>query len=184
MDGISQLWFIAAARRSLAHAEREPHRTSANPAGPKRKCNLTVTERTGDRSVGWSGQCCSPRDPGSRRPTVGSRDPWRSPSSSYRRAHNAGVSRVLGGALVVATSGYVAASRSRRAAGVLLAALGRALMACAVASLCSCKFARGLRFPWLSLGGGDLLVEGVGVGLLVFDSVEVLAVDVGERGAV
>jgi hypothetical protein len=36
----------------------------------------------------------------------------------------------------------------------------------------------------LSLGGGDLLVEGVRVGLLVFDSVEVLAVDVGERGAV
>ena len=36
----------------------------------------------------------------------------------------------------------------------------------------------------MSLGGGDLLVEGVGVGLLVFDSVEVLAVDVGERGAV
>jgi hypothetical protein len=30
--------------------------------------------------------------------------------------------------------------------------------------------------PGVSLGGGDLLVEGVGVGLLVFDSVEVLAV--------
>ena len=36
----------------------------------------------------------------------------------------------------------------------------------------------------MSLGGGDLLVEGVWVGLLVFDSVEVLAVDVGEGGAV
>ena len=32
-------------------------------------------------------------------------------------------------------------------------------------------------------GGGDLLVEGVAVELLVFDSVEVLAVDIGERGA-
>ena len=36
----------------------------------------------------------------------------------------------------------------------------------------------------LSLGGCDLLVERVGVGLLVFDSVEVLAVDVGECCAV
>ena len=36
----------------------------------------------------------------------------------------------------------------------------------------------------MSLGGGCLLVEGVGVGLLVFDSVEVLAVEVGECGAV
>jgi hypothetical protein len=35
----------------------------------------------------------------------------------------------------------------------------------------------------LSLRGGHLLVE-VGVGLLVLDSVEVLAVDVGEGGAV
>ena len=35
----------------------------------------------------------------------------------------------------------------------------------------------------MSLGGCDLLVEGVGVGLLVLDAVEVLAVDVGERGA-
>jgi hypothetical protein len=33
-------------------------------------------------------------------------------------------------------------------------------------------------------GGCDLLVEGVGVGLLVLDAVEVLAVDVGERRAV
>ena len=40
------------------------------------------------------------------------------------------------------------------------------------------------RFPRLSLCGGDLLVEGVWVGLLVFDSVEVLAVNVGEGGAV
>jgi hypothetical protein len=36
----------------------------------------------------------------------------------------------------------------------------------------------------VSLCGGDLLVDGVRVGLLVFDSVEVLAVDVGEGGAV
>jgi hypothetical protein len=36
----------------------------------------------------------------------------------------------------------------------------------------------------LSLSGGHLLVEGVRVGLPVLDSVEVLAVDVGERGAV
>ena len=36
----------------------------------------------------------------------------------------------------------------------------------------------------LSLCGADLLVEGVGVGFLVSDSVEVLAVDVGEGGAV
>src|ERR1700722_8493370 len=43
---------------------------------------------------------------------------------------------------------------------------------------------RAVWFPLLSLGGGDLLVEGVGVGLLVLDAVEVLAVDVGERGAV
>ena len=53
-----------------------------------------------------------------------------------------------------------------------------------VASLCRCKFARGFEVPGVSLCGGDLLVEGVGVGLLVFDSVEVLAVDVGEGGAV
>ena len=43
---------------------------------------------------------------------------------------------------------------------------------------------RAVRFPVVSLGGGDLLVERVGVGLLVLDSVEVLSVDVGERGAV
>ena len=36
----------------------------------------------------------------------------------------------------------------------------------------------------MSLGGCDLLVEGVGVGLVVLDPVEVLAVDVGEGGAV
>jgi hypothetical protein len=36
----------------------------------------------------------------------------------------------------------------------------------------------------MSLGGGDLLVEGVWVGLAVFDSVEVLAVEFGERRAV
>jgi hypothetical protein len=36
----------------------------------------------------------------------------------------------------------------------------------------------------VSLGGGYLLVDGVWVGLLVFDSVEVLAVDFGERRAV
>jgi hypothetical protein len=53
-----------------------------------------------------------------------------------------------------------------------------------VASLNRCKFAGGLWFPGSSLGGGDLLVEGVAVELLVFDSVEVLAVDVGERRAV
>ena len=41
-----------------------------------------------------------------------------------------------------------------------------------------------LRFPGLSLGGAHLLVEGVWVGLLVFDSVEVLAVEFGEGGAV
>ena len=43
---------------------------------------------------------------------------------------------------------------------------------------------RAVRFPLLSLSGCDLLVEGVGVGLLVLDAVEVLAVDVGERRAV
>ncbi len=53
-----------------------------------------------------------------------------------------------------------------------------------VASLNRCKFAAALRFPGSSLGGCDLLVEGVAVELLVFDSVEVLAVDVGERRAV
>jgi hypothetical protein len=53
-----------------------------------------------------------------------------------------------------------------------------------VASLCCCKFARGSGSRGLSLSGGDLLVDRVGVGLLVFDSVEVLAVNVGERGAV
>jgi hypothetical protein len=36
----------------------------------------------------------------------------------------------------------------------------------------------------LSLGGCDLLVEGVSVGLVVLDAVEVLAADVGERRAV
>ena len=36
----------------------------------------------------------------------------------------------------------------------------------------------------MSLSGGHLLVEGVRVGLLVLDAVEVLAVDVGERRAV
>jgi len=36
----------------------------------------------------------------------------------------------------------------------------------------------------LSLCGGHLLVDGVWVGLLVLDSVEVLAVDVGECRAV
>ena len=36
----------------------------------------------------------------------------------------------------------------------------------------------------VSLGGGHLLVEGVRVDLLVLDSVEVLAVDVGEGRAV
>jgi hypothetical protein len=40
------------------------------------------------------------------------------------------------------------------------------------------------RFPLVSLSGGDLLVERVGVGLSVLDSVEVLAVDVGEPRAV
>ena len=53
-----------------------------------------------------------------------------------------------------------------------------------VASLNRCKFAAALRFPGVSLGGGDLLVEGVWVGLSVFDSVEVLAVELGERRAV
>ncbi len=55
---------------------------------------------------------------------------------------------------------------------------------CEVASLNRCKFAAALRFPGVSLGGGDLLVEGVWVGLSVFDSVEVLAVELGERRAV
>jgi len=36
----------------------------------------------------------------------------------------------------------------------------------------------------VSLGGCDLLVDGLWFGLLVFDSVEVLAVQVGERGSV
>ena len=52
------------------------------------------------------------------------------------------------------------------------------------ASLLPLQIRSRLRFPWVSLGGGDLLVEGVGVGLLVFDAVEVLAVDVGEGRAV
>ena len=47
-----------------------------------------------------------------------------------------------------------------------------------------CKSGRELRFPWLSLSGCHLFVERVRVGLLVFDPVEVLAVDVGERRAV
>ncbi len=41
-----------------------------------------------------------------------------------------------------------------------------------------------VRFPRLSLSGCDLLIESVWVRLLVFDSVEVLAVDVGEGCAV
>jgi hypothetical protein len=41
-----------------------------------------------------------------------------------------------------------------------------------------------VQVPRVSLCGGDLLVERVWVGLLVFDSVEVLAVDVGGRCAV
>ena len=54
----------------------------------------------------------------------------------------------------------------------------------AVVSLCRCKFAGGLGSLLVSLGGGDLLVESVRVGLLVADSVEVLAVQVGEGRAV
>jgi hypothetical protein len=53
-----------------------------------------------------------------------------------------------------------------------------------VASPDRCKFAAALRFPGASLSGGCLLVEGVWVELSVFDSVEVLAVEGGERGAV
>jgi len=53
-----------------------------------------------------------------------------------------------------------------------------------VASQECCKSGASLGSRWLSLGGGHLLVEGVRVGLLVFDAVEVLAVDVGERCAV
>jgi hypothetical protein len=41
-----------------------------------------------------------------------------------------------------------------------------------------------VQVPGVSLCGCDLLVEGVWVGLLVLDAVEVLAVDVGERRAV
>jgi hypothetical protein len=52
-----------------------------------------------------------------------------------------------------------------------------------VASNYRCKFAR-FRFPLVSLCGCDLLFDGVWVGLLVLDSVEVLAVDFGERRAV
>jgi hypothetical protein len=52
-----------------------------------------------------------------------------------------------------------------------------------VASLNRCKFVA-VVVPGVSLGGGDLLVEGVAVELLVFDSVEVLAIDVGECRAV
>jgi hypothetical protein len=53
-----------------------------------------------------------------------------------------------------------------------------------VVSLLRCNFAWGFWFPGVSLCGCGLLVDGVGFGLLVFDSVEVLAVEVGERGAV
>ena len=53
-----------------------------------------------------------------------------------------------------------------------------------VASIHRCKFARGSWFPGLSLGGCDLLVESVWVGLVVLDSVEVLSVNVGEGRAV
>jgi hypothetical protein len=49
-----------------------------------------------------------------------------------------------------------------------------------VASLCRCKFAA-VQVPRVSLCGGDLLVEGVGVGLLVLNPVGVLAAGVGER---
>ena len=48
-----------------------------------------------------------------------------------------------------------------------------------VTSIYRCKFGA-VQVPGLSLSGCDLLVDGVGVGLLVFDPVEVLAVDVGE----
>ena len=41
-----------------------------------------------------------------------------------------------------------------------------------------------VQVPGVSLGGCDLLVEGVRVGLVVLDSVEVLAVEFGECGAV
>jgi hypothetical protein len=60
----------------------------------------------------------------------------------------------------------------------------RCLGRCTVASLNRCKFAGGLRFPGASLGGCHLLVERFAVELLVFDSVEVLAVDIGERRAI
>ena len=53
-----------------------------------------------------------------------------------------------------------------------------------VASLNRCKFGAALGFPGVSLCGCDLLVDGVWVGLSVFDSVEVLAVELGERRAV
>ena len=53
-----------------------------------------------------------------------------------------------------------------------------------VASPNCCKFVAALRFPGASLSGGRFLVEGVWVELSVFDSVEVLAVDLGERRAV
>ena len=57
-----------------------------------------------------------------------------------------------------------------------------------VLPLGSCPFAAvnslAVEVPGVSLGGCDLLVDGVWVGLLVLDSVEVLAVEVGEGCAV
>jgi hypothetical protein len=58
------------------------------------------------------------------------------------------------------------------------------LAAARVASSYRCKFVRGSGSRVGSLGGCDLLVERVRVGLVVFAAVEVPAVDVGERGAV
>ena len=52
------------------------------------------------------------------------------------------------------------------------------------APMCNATVAGWVVWSGEGSGGGHFLVEGVGVGLLVLDAVEVLAVDVGEGGAV
>ena len=78
---------------------------------------------------------------------------------------------------------FDAAARPKRDASALVSAQLRPLVdfgsrpSTAVNSLA-------VQVPGVSLGGGHLLVERVRIGLVVFDSVEVLAVEFGECGAV
>jgi len=81
-------------------------------------------------------------------------------------------------------SGAAARHKDQRPAQTLAPPQSEHASRAPVVSLLRCNFAWGFWFPGVSLCGCGLLVDGVGFGLLVFDSVEVLAVEVGERGAV